>query len=223
MFRIVIRSYISTHPKIARKIEAFFVRLHNYSYHKVSEMAGYLNKGIHPKHFITNYHQFFLDNISANDRVVDLGSGSGFLSFDLAKKAKSVFGLELSKTNVDNAKRDYTKENLTFKVGDITTYKFEDKFDKAVLSNVLEHIKDRIGLLKLVRNFAPVLLVRVPMISRDWISVYKKQNGYEYRLDETHFIEYTLPDFFKEAESGGWSVESYSVNWGEIWAVLHKK
>jgi cytidyltransferase-like protein len=39
------------------------------------------------------------------------------------------------------------------------------------------------------------LLIRVPMIDRDWITVYKRELGIEYRLDNTHFIEYTFKEF----------------------------
>ena len=36
----------------------------------------------------------------------------------------------------------------------------------------------------------PKFLIRVPMIDREWISVYKKQLGLEW--DNTRFIEYEL-------------------------------
>lgn len=222
MIRLAIRRYIATHHGIARKLLALFVRLHNYSYHKISEYAGYLNNHVHPKHYITKYHDFFVEQLEPTDDVIDLGSGSGFLSYDMAKKTQSVFGIDISKTNVKNAKRDYTRDNLTFVEGDITLYQFEKSFDKAVLSNVLEHIEDRIALLRRVHEIAPILLVRVPMITRSWLAVYKKQEGFEYRMDATHFIEYTLEEFFNEAKQSGWRVASHKVIWGELWAVLER-
>ena len=66
------------------------------------------------------------------------------------------------------------------------------KFDVIILSNVLEHIENRIEFLQKIKNLAPKILIRVPMINRDWITLYKKELGVEWRLDKTHYIEYTL-------------------------------
>ena len=46
----------------------------------------------------------------------------------------------------------------------------------------------------------------------------KKEMGVEYRLDDTHYIEYTQEEFFSELANAGLAVESYQVRWGEIWA-----
>ena len=58
------------------------------------------------------------------------------------------------------------------------------------------------------------------MINRDWITLYKKELGIEWRLDKTHYIEYTLESFKKELEKAGLNLEKYSIQFGEIWAVV---
>lgn len=63
-----------------------------------------------------------------------------------------------------------------------------------------------------------MLLIRVPMINRDWLTLYKKELGLEYRLDKSHFIEYTLESFKGELACIGLEVDSYSIQFGEIWA-----
>jgi len=68
------------------------------------------------------------------------------------------------------------------------------------LSNILEHIENRVKFLNKIKNLAPKILIRVPMINRDWITLYKKELGVEWRLDKTHYIEYTLESFEKELE-----------------------
>jgi hypothetical protein len=75
--------------------------------------------------------------------------------------------------------------------------------------------------LKKLRNVAPKFLIRVPLITRSWLPVYLKELGYEYRLDKTHYIEYTEEEFFEEMEKAGLEVESYYVKWGELYAVVH--
>jgi len=53
----------------------------------------------------------------------------------------------------------------------------------------------------------------------NWITLYKKELGVEWRLDKTHYIEYTLESFKKELEKAELNLEKYSIQFGEIWAV----
>ena len=57
-------------------------------------------------------------------------------------------------------------------------------------------------------------------INRDWITLYKKELGVEWRLDKTHYIEYTLESFKEELKKAGLNLEKYSIQFGEIWAVV---
>jgi hypothetical protein len=41
----------------------------------------------------------------------------------------------------------------------------------------------------------------------------------DYRLDKTHFIEYTLESFLGELERSNIEIISYHIQWGEIYAV----
>ena len=58
------------------------------------------------------------------------------------------------------------------------------------------------------------------MINRSWLPLYKKELGLEFRLDPTHYIEYTYELFKKEKESVGFKILSYIIQFGEIWANL---
>jgi hypothetical protein len=85
---------------------------------------------------------------------------------------------------------------------------------------VLEHIDKRVEFLTSLKKLAPKILVRVPMLNRSWIDIYKKELGLEYRLDLTHFIEYTLEGFKEELNRAGLRISDYSIQFGEIWAVV---
>jgi SAM-dependent methyltransferase len=200
----------------------FFVKLHNFSYKIISRLAILENGGVHPKHKIMNYHKFFIDNIGSSDEILDIGSGKGENAYDIAYKAKKVLGIDIIENNIKTAKEKYQKENLEFLLGDAIKYNFDQKFDKIVLSNVLEHIENRIDFLQSLHNISDVILIRVPMIDRDWLRVYKKNKGFEYRLDSTHFIEYTLKDLKKELFDSNWKIENYSIQFGEFWGVITK-
>lgn len=60
------------------------------------------------------------------------------------------------------------------------------------------------------------------MINRDWITLYKKELGVEWRSDPTHFTEYTLESLKNELEKADLNFKKYSIQFGEIWAVVGK-
>jgi SAM-dependent methyltransferase len=201
---------------------AFFVRLDNFCYRALSLLVTIGNNGVHPKHRILNYHKFFTENVGPEDSVLDIGCGMGLVAYDVSAKAKEVVGIDNKQKNIDAALNMYKRDSLRFIAGDATTYNFGRKFDKIILSNVLEHIEHRVEFLKKMHDISEVILLRVPMINRDWLVLYKKENKMEYRLDETHFIEYTVEDVKDEARQSGWSVGPYSVQFGEFWGILKK-
>ena len=197
-----------------------FVKLDNYLYHKISTLSIKMNDGVHPKHRILDYHKFFLNKIEKNSKILDIGCGMGEVAFDISKKAQKVVAIDINKKKIESAKRRFSKDNLTFIVGDATDYNFNERFDYIILSNVLEHIKDRQAFLKKVKNFGLFFLIRVPMINRSWLTIYKKELGFEYRLDKTHYIEYTLDTFKNELNNASLEIIDYQIQFGEIWAEV---
>ena len=83
--------------------------------------------------------------------------------------------------------------------------------------------EDREKILRRLSKISNKLLIRVPMITRDWVSVYKRNQGYEYRLDHTHHIEYDRAAFYQEMRNADLEIESLNVDFGEIYAVVVKK
>lgn len=213
-------------PLIAKSLTRLMLRVNNFSY----RMAGYLSQfsepdWIHPKHRLMNYHKFFLDNIESNELVLDIGCGNGLVARDIAMKAKEVTAIDINERHIKEAAINCSAikdGRLKFIHGDATNYDFKDSFNKIILSNILEHIEDRIGFLNKIKGLAPVLLIRVPMINRDWITLYKKELCLEYRLDNSHFIEYTLESFIDELAVANLVIDSYSIQFGEIWARVKK-
>ena len=197
------------------------LRIHSFSYGLAGSLAHKVEKdALHPKHRIMNYHKFFVDKVGENDTVLDIGCGNGALTYDVARKAKNVVGIDLGEKNILIAKRKYSRENINYICGDALTDLPNEQFDVIILSNVLEHIDKRVEFMRSLKKLAPKILIRVPMLNRSWIDVYKKELGLEYRLDKTHFIEYTFESFKEELDKVGLSVLDYSIQFGEIWAVV---
>ena len=103
--------------------------------------------GSHPKHRLTAYHDFFTARIGPGDRVLDVGCGGGELAWDLARTGAEVVGADFSGQALERArKREH--ERLSFVRADVTAQLPPGRFDVIVMSNVLEHIEERVGLLK---------------------------------------------------------------------------
>ena len=163
---------------------------------------------------------FFFNNIEENTNILDVGCGIGFLTKLLSKKAKKIIGIDINKESIKFALKKHNNQNIKYIVGDATTYNFNEYFDCIILSNVLEHIKDRKEFLKKIKNLSNVFLIRVPMIDRSWLTLYVKSLGLEYRLDQSHYIEYSFKSFKKEIEDSGLKIISYEIRFGEIWSRI---
>lgn len=198
--------------------------LHTLSYRGTAIVSKYIEPGgIHPKHRLMQYHKFFVDRVREGETVLDIGCGKGELAFDIAQKAKLVVGVDISQSSIAKAQESYSAPNITYYVRDATKELGEQTFDAVVLSNVLEHIKNREEFLGSIKNLARKFLIRVPMINRDWITLYKKDMGLEWRLDNTHETEYTIEQLHDELEKSGFDLGEYSIQFGEIWGVAKPK
>ena len=178
--------------------------------------------GIHPKHRLMEYHRFFVDRIEKGEKILDVGCGKGTVAMSMAESGALVTGLDLNADNITFARKKYRHKNLKFICGDVTTDVPAGPYDVIVMSNVFEHIRDRVELLKKLRDrFSPKrFLFRVPMVNRHWLVPLKRELGMPYFIDSTHFTEYTLSSFKQEIEAAGLKVHQYESAWGEIWAEI---
>lgn len=198
-------------------------RLDRGLYYLQQQAAGRYGNGLHPKHRLINYHQFFSSRISADDNVLDIGCGVGALAHSMAKTGARVTGIDYNEKSLSIAKERFTNPNVTFLFGDVLKIEFEEPFDVVVMSNVLEHIPpDRPEFLRRVTEAVRPQrwLIRVPLFERDWRVPLKKELGLDYRLDPTHFIEYTQENFAEEMEAAGLKITHLEIRWGEIWSEL---
>ncbi len=93
-------------------------------------------------------------NIGQNENVLELGSGPGYLSIEIAKIIKngSVIGVDISEKMVELAStkaKEWQLDNLEFIVGDVTKLNFEDEtFDICVNSYLIHWIPQPVVFLK---------------------------------------------------------------------------
>jgi SAM-dependent methyltransferase len=205
-----------------REALIFLFNIHKRVLTLISDRASDYEGGVHPKHRLMQYHDFFIERITPNEKVMDIGSGIGYLAYDLAMAGARVTGIELSRKNIDKANKLYQDKNLKFILGDAWKDLPKEQFDTVVMSNVLEHIDDRIGFIKKVQSeLKPKRwLIRVPCFDRDWTVALAQELGLDSRLDETHFTEFTRKSFESETTKAGLKVKFMEIRWGEIWSEL---
>jgi ubiquinone/menaquinone biosynthesis C-methylase UbiE len=83
--------------------------------------------------------------VTAARRVLDVGCGTGSLTFEIARRLGSgvVTGIDFSPVYIEHASRRNENPCITFEVGDACALRFEDaSFDHAFSSLVLQFIPD---------------------------------------------------------------------------------
>jgi len=187
----------------------------------INRLALLYDDGVHVKHRLMRYHDFFVDRIGQGERVLDVGCGYGAVAYSVASKAGAVVtGIDLNAGNIEKARQRFKHPNLTFLEGDALNNLPAGRWDVILLSNVLEHLDRRVEFLATVQqHLNPARwLIRVPMINRDWRVPLRQELGLFYFSDRTHFTEYTQESFEKELLAAGLSITHVQYNWGEIWA-----
>ena len=186
-----------------------------------NERAVAYGHGVHPKHRLICYHEFFVKNIPKGARVLDIGCGVGAVARSIASRVddSEVVGVDRDAGRLAEAKAAKNPANLKFVQADVCDSLPEGPWQAVVLSNVLEHIENRVEFLQNVLRFAKPerVLIRVPHFERDWKMPMRKELGINYFSDAEHFIEHRLDQLEAElTESGLRSIVTLTF-WGEIW------
>jgi len=187
----------------------------------INERALAYGEGEHPKHILMKYHDYFISNISDGSTVLDIGCGYGAVARSIAEKVNgvSVTGIDNNKERLNQAKLNNRMKNLDFIYADIMEINNKKKYDVIVMSNVLEHIEERVNFIKKIMIlFSPkTILIRVPLFERHWEVAMRKELGINYYSDSTHFIEHTKEEFKNEIKNSGLRIDNMEIVWGEIW------
>ena len=188
----------------------------------INDRSLTFGKGEHPKHRLTAYHDFFIERVKESNSVLDIGCGYGAVARSIAKAHPNclVLGVDIDAERLKQAINSKGYPNLRYVLADATTDLPAEKWDVVVLSNVLEHIHDRVGFLRAIKEKVDPkkFLIRVPHFERDWQLAMRKELGIYYFSDPDHKIEHTIEEFESEILKAGLSIVDLNTPWGEIWA-----
>lgn len=144
----------------------------------------------------------FASRLCRFKKVIDLGCGTGYGSAELARKAESVVGVDISGDAVLSARETYQAPNLTYHVASLDQLPFADgSFQLGVCFEVVEHLSNYRDLLREARRvLAPSgqLIISTPNI--EFYAESRKQDGpnpfHEHEFSYNEFRE-VLSEFFE--------------------------
>jgi SAM-dependent methyltransferase len=218
-------SVLASHPDRRRAVRELLVAYDDV-YRSLDRASIAYDDGVHVKHRLTRYHDFFVDRVRPGERVLDVGSGKGELAHDLVTRAgATVVGIDNNPHHVAFARSRFADERLELVEGDVLDGLPPGHFDVVVMSNVLEHLPGRVELLRrVVESATPSrILLRVPVEARDWTVPLKREVGLPWFSDPDHEVEYDPERLRAELAEAGLEATELILVWGEIWAVAEPR
>jgi len=156
-----------------------------------------------------------------DDRAAAMRKGTLFILLGAIAFVAIVFVLlaHVQPIKVIDSRLEHQGDNV-FVAGDLRTFEPPHPYDVVVLSNVLEHLRDRTVLLRsLVTAVRPRrVLLRVPAVDRHWHVPLRTELGVTHFSDPTHEIEYTRGALEQELREAGLEPVDVVSRWGELWA-----
>jgi SAM-dependent methyltransferase len=200
-------------------------------------LTGKARLPIHPKHLVrgATWHFWYRDRLLPDDRVLDVGCSNGVHSLAAAALVASVVGVDVDARELERAQLDATERNVPnvhFFHADLTetstlTEFGAGAFDAVLLLDVLEHLVDRVDLLKRIRSVLRPggrLFVSVPNADTSY-KRWRKRLGGDPFSDPDHKLEYDESRIRAEVEAAGFSIDTimrggFDTPFGGVSALL---
>ena len=100
----------------------------------------------------------FLD-LQKDDKVLEIGTGSGTATFIISKHVRCITGIDISKPLINFLNKNTKTNNIDFYAIDATKdppTEFINKFDKCICIDVMEHVEDSKALLNFMQRILKI-------------------------------------------------------------------
>lgn len=145
----------------------------------------------HPttQYTIKNIRQF----IKKNYKILDVGSGNGYIAYNLSNNVKQIVCIDNDKSIIRNAKKKFKKKNIQFICDDLKNlHKYNHhKFDLIVCSHIIEHLYKPFSFLNSLKKYNSKIYIEVPDFENDVLNSIKKKINYNLLYsDNDHIYEF---------------------------------
>src|SRR3989344_3882702 len=143
-----------------------------------------------------------------NKVVLEVGSGSGYGTYNLSKFAKKIIAIDKDSASVEESKKRYRSKNIVFIASPIETYKTDQKFDIIIALQVIEHFLE-------VHSFFKKILF---LLKKNGLVVISTPNGLTQSYNENpyHYKEFS-PNELRNLLSGYFKkVNLYGLNGDDV-------
>lgn len=143
-------------------------------------------------------HLLFDNYLASDNRVLEIGAGTGYYTLGIASKVKSLTALEPSGEMISALQNKTEKlgiDNVRIVKNNLFDYRAEEMYDWAIAIGVLDYIEDWEHFLDKSLNLSPNLILTFPQRGL-WSLIYMLLS----RFNGTKIYRYTkrqLSDYFK--------------------------
>lgn len=178
---------------------------------------GFSASPIHPKHLFDEQRTAsYVKHLRPGINFMDIGSGVGTDCILAAKRgARRVVGIEHGTRNyklaVRRAREAKVDVQFIYRDLELAALPLDDKtFDVILFSNVLEHLKNRIAVLRELKRAKKengIVAISVPNSDTSWKRALRSA-GLDSRDDPDHKIEYSKASIRSELDQAGLEIVS---------------
>lgn len=178
-----------------------------------------------PMTLVHVHHYLFSLPFVKNKKVLDIACGEGYGTDILSENATSIIGVDIDKETIENAKKKYIKNNISFYVGSVEKINEPDESTDVIVSfETIEHV-DRKKQHKFLKEAYRILkhggLFIVSTPDKDICG----EGHNEFHIDEMNKagFEKLLKKFFNSVEIYGEDIKTYKSAMSLfIIRILHK-
>ncbi|SNR75954.1 class I SAM-dependent methyltransferase [Lutibacter flavus] len=114
-------------------------------------------------------------SIDKNSNVLELCCGNGVIIGELSKSCRNAYGIDYSKTLLNQLSKQYKNENLKTKLGDVNTVKLDiEMYNAIIIYFSLQHFNERDAFLLIEKSIeslklgGKILIGDIPDLDKKW-------------------------------------------------------
>ncbi len=164
-------------------------------------------------------YKFAARLLKSNDKIMEIGCGSGLGSIFMAQHCAHVTGLDIKKGEIDEAIAINRRDNVTFIVEDFFKMKKSPEYDAVIALDVIEHLEPSLGK-KLIKGISE-------LCKPSGLAVIGSPSIYSYQYQSplskaSHVHCYDLPELCSAVENYFGRAIPFSMNDELVHTGYHK-